>query len=136
MHGSPAARSGYMPPGAGRIDRPRPALAIGAVRGLSPALAAQVEALFRRMDADGDGLITRAEARSFFKHFGRVSADAMFREVDEDCDDTVSLDEFLAFWAQVKGSGYSEESVEEELGELLEGNVWVDFLDGRGVGAG
>ena len=39
----------------------------------------------------------------------------MFNEVDEDGNGSVSWDEFLAFWKNVVGSGYSEEDLLEEV---------------------
>ena len=37
------------------------------------------------------------------------------------------------FWEQVRGNGYSEEDISEELQQLMCGGVWVDFLDDRTV---
>lgn len=120
-------RSGFMPPGDGRLQRPAPARSMRAVEGLSREFASTIEACFGQMDKNGDGSITKAEAKAYFKRFGGISAEAMFKAVDEDSDDTITLDEFLAFWASVKRSGHSEEDLTEELSELLEGNAWVGF---------
>lgn len=98
------------------------------VEGLSQDFVKTIEACFGQMDKNGDGSITLAEAKAYFKSFGGISAQAMFHAVDEDGDSTISLDEFLAFWASVKQrGGYSEEDLTEELSELLEGNAWVEF---------
>lgn len=118
------ARHGFLPPQDGRIER----------SSLSPALLQQVEALYRRMDANSDGHLTRSEAQSFFKRFGKVSASAMFNEVDEDNDGEILPSEWRRFWEQVRDHGYSEEDISEELQKLLEGDAWVDFLDDREVG--
>ena len=47
-------------------------------------LEAKVKTLFTKMDKDGDGTITKDEAAQWFKSFGKVSAAAMFNEVDTD----------------------------------------------------
>eukprot|EP00930_Biecheleria_cincta_P050997 TRINITY_DN36151_c0_g1_i1.p1 TRINITY_DN36151_c0_g1~~TRINITY_DN36151_c0_g1_i1.p1 ORF type:complete len:368 (-),score=71.10 TRINITY_DN36151_c0_g1_i1:60-1127(-) len=120
------ARHGFLPPEAGRIER----------SSLSPALLRQVEALYRRMDANSDGHLTKSEAQAFFQRFGKVSAAAMFNEVDEDCDGEVLPSEWRRFWEQVRHNGYSEEDISEELNKLLEGDAWIDFLDDREVGVG
>lgn len=133
-----AVRSGFMPAEDGKLQRSRQARSPDAVQGLSPEFAATIAECFGRMDRNGDGSITRAEASSFFLRFGGISADAMFRAVDEDNDDTISLDEFLAFWASVKRNGYSEADLIEELSDLLEGNAWVAFerSNGKSYGSG
>ena len=51
-------------------------------------------------------------------------------------DDFAALDhprweEFLAFWKNVVGSGYSQEDILEEVQMMIEGGSWVDFDDGR-----
>jgi len=126
------ARHGFMPAEAGRITRTLQDVADAA--GMSMAITQGVDALFRKMDIDGDGLVTREEAQSFFRSFGKVSANAMFAEVDEDRNDYITFNEFLGFWKQVQGSGYAEDDLIEELELLTEGNAWVDFLDDRQVG--
>ena len=55
----------------------------------------------------------------------------MFNEVDENGDEAISWDEFLAFWKNVVGSGYSQDDILEEAQMMLEGGSWVDFDDGR-----
>merc|ERR1711862_2667 len=108
---------GFLPPDGGVI---RPFL-----RKLSEPLAVKVQELHRRMDGDGDGLVTRQEAKMFFNKFGEVSAGAMFNEVDTDANSVLSADEFEDFFEQVKNSGYTDEDLDVELDELLGGNVWV-----------
>lgn len=123
---SSKARHGFLPPEAGRIER----------SSLSPALLRQVEELYRRMDANSDGHLTKSEAQVFFQRFGKVSAAAMFNEVDENSDGEILPSEWRRFWEQVRDHGYSEEDISEELQKLLEGDAWVDFLDDREVGVG
>ena len=40
-------------------------------------------------------------------------------------------EEFLAFWKNVVGSGYSQEDILEEVQMMIDGGSWVDFDDGR-----
>ena len=45
----------------------------------------QVKELFEKIDLNGDGSITQAEATSFWgKNWAKVNAQAMFNEVDDD----------------------------------------------------
>lgn len=134
---TPAARFGYMPPGAGRLSRSSStsgSVVEQATDGLSTSLLAKIVKLYKAMDSNGDGSVSRSEAQNHFKRFAEVSAKAMFNEVDEDNNDEITLEEFVAFWEQVKRSGYKEEDLEYELEELLKGNVWVDYADNREVG--
>jgi len=99
---------------------------------LPDSLRKELEAFFNKMDKDGDGTVTKAEATEFWgKNFAKVNANAMFNEVDEDGDCTISWSEFIAFWENVVGSGYSTEDLEEEVKDMAEGGSWVDFDDGR-----
>ena len=123
--GSTASRHGYMPPEAGRIDRKDVKL--------SPWLLSQVEELYRKMDENADGKLTKQEAQIFFQQFGKISSSAMFSEVDENGDGEILPSEWRNFWEQVRGNGYSEEDIAEELQQLMNGGVWVDFLDDRCV---
>lgn len=118
-------RSGYMPPEVGRLE-------VKSI--LSPALLRQMEALYRKMDGNSDGQVTKAEAQAFFKRFGKLSAQAMFDEVDTSNDNVILPSEWRSFWEQVRQHGYREEDISAELQELIFGNAWVDFLDGRDVG--
>jgi len=104
---------------------------------LSATMTGKVQELFRKMDNDSSGSISRKEAKDFFKGgFVNLSVDAMFSEVDQDSDSNIELAEFVSFWSQVKGSGYSEDQILEELDQILEGNAWVDWKDNRSVGKG
>jgi len=92
----------------------------------------KLERLFRMMDVDNSNAVTKAEAQAFFTGaFARLSADAMFNELDEDGSGAVTADEFVAFWLQVRRSGYKEDDIQDELDELLSGGAWVDWHDGR-----
>jgi len=115
---------------------------------LTDETKAQIEALYTAIKVhneegkdDGKG-INRAEATKFFKgKFGKLSADAMFNEVDSDKSDDVSREEFLDFWTQVRRSGYKEDDMCQELAEMIEASkdpnsapAWIDWKDDRDVG--
>lgn len=92
----------------------------------------KLEELFRLMDQDGSNAVTRDEARHFFQGaFSNLSVDAMFNEVDTDSSGAITSDEFVKFWVQVRGSGYKEQDILDEIAELIEGGAWVDWKDGR-----
>jgi len=92
----------------------------------------RLEHLFRLLDHDGSNAVTKEEAKGFFSGaFSNLSVDAMFNEVDSDGDGTITAEEFVKFWVQVRGSGYKESDILDELGELIEGGAWVDWKDGR-----
>ncbi|CAE8639053.1 unnamed protein product, partial [Polarella glacialis] len=90
--------------------------------------------MFQAMDTDNDDTVTREEAMKFFKSFAKVSAAAMFKEVDGDHKGGIELKDFMGFWDQVHGSGYTNEEIAEELEELNKGGTWVDWKDNRDVG--
>jgi len=92
----------------------------------------KLEEFFRMMDVDGSNAVTREEARAFFKGaFAGLSAEAMFNEVDVDGSGAITAEEFVAFWIQVRKSGYKDQDVLDELEELMQGGAWVDWKDGR-----
>jgi Ca2+-binding EF-hand superfamily protein len=91
-----------------------------------------MEEFFNAMDGDGCNAVTREKANDFFKGaFGKISSDAMFNEVDTDNSGAITADEFVNFWLQVRSNGYTDEAIQEEIGELLEGGAWVDWKDNR-----
>jgi anaerobic glycerol-3-phosphate dehydrogenase len=102
-------------------------------RSLSAALNDKIVALHMKMDENHDSRVTRQEAVRYFKKFGQTSANAMFDEVDHDKDGFITLEEFRDFWKQVKASGYTEDDINEELDELLQGHSWVNYQDERDV---
>lgn len=99
---------------------------------LSKGALATIEEFFDKMDADGNGVISRQEAKDFFKTtFGQLSADAMFNEVDEDKNGIITRTEFVGFWQQVKRAGYLEQDILDEIVNLQQGGAWVDWKDSR-----
>jgi len=95
-------------------------------------LVSKLKTFFDRMDADGNGEVSKEEAVAFWgKNFAKVNAQSMFNEVDEDGNESISWDEFRAFWQNVIGSGYPADDLVEEVDMMLEGGSWVDFNDGR-----
>jgi len=90
------------------------------------------EDLFRKMDPGGSMMITREAAEFFFQGaFRKISANAMFNEVDLNQHGVITPREFMLFWVQVKASGYKEQEILDELDNLLSGSPWVDWKDGR-----
>ena len=99
---------------------------------LSEQLEKKLKSFFDKMDADGNGEVSKDEAIQFWgNNFAKVNATSMFNEVDEDGNGSVTWDEFLSFWQNVAGSGYDQDDLEEEVDMMLEGGSWVDFNDGR-----
>lgn len=95
-----------------------------------------LKVFFDKLDADGSSEISMEEAIEFWgKGFSKISAAAMFAEVDADGNGSICLDEFMTFWQNVKHSGYTEAEILEELQQLMEGGMWVDWKDGRCTGA-
>lgn len=90
------------------------------------------EELFRKMDVEGKMAITPENGTQFFNGaFGAISAQAMFNEVDVNSHGRITAAEWMTFWLQVKGSGYKEKAILEEIANMLEGGSWVDWKDGR-----
>merc|ERR1719433_1830770 len=79
---------------------------------LSQEIWDKVEKLFCLIDDDNSRFITREEARAFFKGaFAKMSADAMFSEVDIHQNGAITAQAFTDFWIQVKKSGYKDEEI-------------------------
>ena len=75
-------------------------------KGASPAQLAQISMIkkvFDRMDADGDGLLSPADVRAYFRAIGRNANDSAVRHWmlarDIDQDGSVSLAEFISSYA-------------------------------------
>lgn len=97
-----------------------------------PNMLRKLQTIFTKMDADGDGAISKKEANAFWQtNFAKVNTGAMFNEVDEDHDGNVSEDEWLCFWKNVLMHGYEAQDLEDELDALIDGGSWVDYSDGR-----
>lgn len=102
-------------------------------RTLSKSTRKSAEELFASMDNDGNGSVSRKEAKEFFKcQFGALSVDAMFNEVSSD-DDVFTKQDFMLFWKQVRKAGYTNQQIMEELVLIKEGRPWVDWKDNRNV---
>jgi len=88
--------------------------------------------LFEMIDTDKKLIITKEKAVKHFKGgFSKVSVDAMFNEIDVQHHGQITAKEWMKFWSQVKSNGYSQQDILDELVNLLKGEQWVDWKDGR-----
>eukprot|EP00931_Biecheleriopsis_adriatica_P027122 TRINITY_DN16360_c0_g2_i1.p1 TRINITY_DN16360_c0_g2~~TRINITY_DN16360_c0_g2_i1.p1 ORF type:complete len:159 (-),score=32.12 TRINITY_DN16360_c0_g2_i1:69-545(-) len=102
----------------------------------SVEIAAKAREVFLSFSGGSEDPISHAAAIKHFSSFGKVSTAAMFREVDENSDGVITLQEFLDFWRQVEATGqYDQEDLLEEMQCLKEGGSWVDYNDSRDTGA-
>ncbi|KAG8053951.1 hypothetical protein GUJ93_ZPchr0001g29456 [Zizania palustris] len=76
----------------------------------------EMERVFRKFDANGDGRISRSELSALFESLGHAATDdelaRMMAEADSDGDGFISLDEFAALNATANGDAAA---VEEDL---------------------
>lgn len=90
---------------------------------LKPETMVKIGALYSAIKGDDHDMtrgISRQDAKKFFKgKFGKLSADAMFNEVDTDHSDDITQKEFLDFWTQVRRNGYKEEDLVDEIDAML-----------------
>ncbi|MDH0302905.1 MULTISPECIES: EF-hand domain-containing protein [unclassified Pseudomonas] len=88
-----------------------------------PALAADVDDLFRAQDSNGDGALSEAEARA--------AAPAMFRVIDADGNGIVRVDEIAANIVAEAGSGVAIPA--ETLASIAQGTLvqWDGNRDGK-----
>mmetsp|Transcript_52567 Transcript_52567/g.125547 ORF Transcript_52567/g.125547 Transcript_52567/m.125547 type:complete len:155 (-) Transcript_52567:153-617(-) len=95
---------------------------------------AKLSEMFNKMNRDKNNVVTKEEARAFFRsNFGKLSAEAMFSEVDTNHDGMMTFEEWRDFWEQVKGAGYSDQEITDEVSRMMNGDVWVDWFDHRRV---
>ena len=75
-----------------------------------------MDEVFKIFDKDDSKTIDKDEAvKHWSKNFGRISAQEFFNTVDYNHDGQIQYDEFVDFWMIVKGSGHSEEDIQEEV---------------------
>ncbi|KAK3138922.1 hypothetical protein QOZ80_5AG0375250 [Eleusine coracana subsp. coracana] len=91
---------------------------------------AELERVFRKFDANGDGRVSRSELAALFAGVGHAPTDdelaRMMEEADADGDGYISLAEFAALMASAAGD---EGAVEEDLRHAFR----VFDADGNGV---
>jgi Ca2+-binding EF-hand superfamily protein len=87
--------------------------------------------LFMKIDPEGKCITQEKAAKHFVKGFGKVSVDAMFNEIDMNHHGQITPKEWMKFWVQVKSNGYKDQDILDELDNLMEGQQWVDWKDGR-----
>lgn len=99
---------------------------------ISQKLWNQAEEFYKKIDADGAYAITQEKAAKHFSGaFSKMSVEAMFNEIDMNHHGQITPKEWMKFWTQVKTSGYKEKDIIEEIEQMMEGNAWVDWKDGR-----
>lgn len=97
---------------------------------LTAETLAKVHEVFGIFDVDQSHNIDKEEALNHWKNaFGKISAREFFNTVDVNNDGMISIDEFVTFWKVVKGSGHTEEEINEELENIKNGESWCGFND-------
>ncbi|CAD8076137.1 unnamed protein product [Paramecium primaurelia] len=95
---------------------------------LSEKLRYKAIEIFKKLDIKGNGTIDKQGTEQFWKsNFAKLNTEALFDAVDFDKSGDITEDEWMAFWEIVKQNGYSEEEINMELDELMEGKAWVQF---------
>mmetsp|Transcript_13507 Transcript_13507/g.19827 ORF Transcript_13507/g.19827 Transcript_13507/m.19827 type:complete len:213 (-) Transcript_13507:83-721(-) len=91
------------------------------------------EQYFRLLDVEDKGSVSFQNAEAFFQGgFSRVSAEAMFNEVDLLNHGMITAEEWMSFWTQVRSSGYKDKDIQEEIDNMMNTrSSWVDWRDGR-----
>jgi len=91
------------------------------------------EQFFRMLDIEARGAISFANAEYFFEGgFRKVSAEAMFNSVDIRNHGMITAEEWMSFWVQVRGSGYKDKDIQDEIDNMMETKAtWVDWKDTR-----
>jgi len=85
---------------------------------LSSKLWSKIKDLFLQISG-GQAAITQERAIKHFKgSFANVSTEAMFNEVDIHGHGSITVQQFIDFWVQVKHSGYKEWQILEEMDQL------------------
>jgi len=109
---------------------------MSSIETIETTLNERIRELFCQVDQNGDESISREQARRFFSStpFGCLSVGAMFDQVDMDKDGLISWPEFRDFWKSVwRHEYYSTETINEEIGHLLERQAWPHLEIGRQV---
>ena len=95
---------------------------------LSTELIEYATKVFRTLDIDGSGKIDKKETISHWKrNFAKLNTEQMFKDLDENKDEAVELDEWLHFWTKVKTAKYTEAEIKFELGNIENGKSWAYF---------
>ena len=94
---------------------------------LSPANKEIVLQLFRLIDTDGSRTISVQETAHWWSSFSKVNTKAMFTAVDIDGNGEISEEEWVQFWTNVRNSGYSDEEIAEELGNIKDKTSWASL---------
>lgn len=105
---------------------------------LPPEVEAAVKELFDKIDTGNDGAISLVEAEQFWRgklgRFGKMSAAAMFNEVDANSNKKITYAEWVAFWTNVRSSKdhqYTDAEITDEIRAIASGEAWRDWDDGK-----
>jgi len=95
---------------------------------LPKSIETKVLKLFSNIDTDGSKTIDKNETLKYWsKNFPKLNSLELFNQVDKNNDNSIQENEWVEFWARVLNSGHSEEEVEGELDNMLNGGSWVKF---------
>mmetsp|Transcript_69145 Transcript_69145/g.223501 ORF Transcript_69145/g.223501 Transcript_69145/m.223501 type:complete len:173 (+) Transcript_69145:3-521(+) len=102
-------------------------------KALVPTAKEKTDTLWKALSKNKDTMVvTRADAMEFFgEKFGKLSVDAMFSQVVSDTADEMTKEGWDTFWEHVKWCGYKDEHIIEEVDNMMGGQAWVDWRDGR-----
>ncbi|CAD8060964.1 unnamed protein product [Paramecium sonneborni] len=95
---------------------------------LSASLRLKALQIFQKIDKENKGVIDKKTTQQFWQsNFAKINTEALFKAVDFDNSGDITIQEWLTFWKIVKKTGYTEQEINEELDELMQGKAWVQF---------
>ncbi|CAK83668.1 unnamed protein product (macronuclear) [Paramecium tetraurelia] len=94
---------------------------------LSQRLREKASEIFKKLDIKGTGTIDKEGTEQFCPILQSQTQKHYLKAVDFDKSGDITEDEWMAFWEIVKENGYSEEEINIELDELMDGKAWVQF---------
>jgi calcium-binding protein CML len=108
----------------------------------APTPEEEMERVFRKFDANGDGRISRSELGALFESLGHAATDdelaRMMAEADADGDGFISLDEFAALNATASGDAAAVVTVGADakifFALLFQSDLWREGILGGRIG--
>mmetsp|Transcript_41698 Transcript_41698/g.94120 ORF Transcript_41698/g.94120 Transcript_41698/m.94120 type:complete len:153 (-) Transcript_41698:129-587(-) len=103
---------------------------------LLPTTKEKTDLLWSRLSKGRqDAPVTKTDAAEFFgEKFGKLSVDCMFSQVINDKKESMTKVDWDSFWEHVKFCGYGDPQISEEVDNMVRGQAWVDWKDGRKPG--